>query len=52
MKESTRKQFLKIKQEYETYKELRKKLGLHSYNYVNIKEMRKKLLQSNLVQKK
>ncbi len=51
MKESTSKQYLKIKQEYEIYKELKKKLGLSSSNYINIKEMRKKLQQSNLVQK-
>ena len=51
MKESTRKQYLKIKQEYEIYKELKKKLGLPSSNYINIKEMSKKLQQSNLVKK-
>ena len=51
MKESTRKQYLKIKREYEIFKELKKKLGLSSSNYVNIKEMKKKLHQSNLVQK-
>ena len=51
MKESTRKQYLKIKREYEIFKEFKKKLGLSSSNYVNIKEMRKKLQQSNLVKK-
>jgi len=47
-----RKQYLKIKQEYEIYKEFREKLGLSNSNYINIKEMKKELLQSNLVQKK
>ena len=51
MKESIRIQYLKIKQEYEIYKEFKEKIGLSSSNYVNIKEMRKKLQQSNLVQK-
>ena len=46
------KQYLKIKQEYEIYKELKEKLGLSSTNYINIKEMKKNLQSSNLVQKK
>jgi len=43
MKESARKQYLEIKQEYEIYKELKKKLGLPSSNYIDMKEMSKKL---------
>ncbi len=51
MKKSMRKQYLKIKQEYESYKELKEKLGLSSSNFINIKEMKNNLQQSNLRQK-
>ena len=46
-----RRQYLKIKQEYEIYKELKEKLGLSSSNFINIKEMKKSLQQSNFGQK-
>ena len=47
-----RKQYLKIKQEYEIYKELREKLGLSSSNYTNIKEMKKNLQHQTWFKKK
>ncbi len=47
-----RKQYLKIKQENEIYKELKEKLGLSSSNFIKIKEMKKDLQQSNLGRKK
>ncbi len=46
-----RKQYLKIKQEHEIYKELRKKLGLSSSNYINIKEMKRNLQHQNWLKK-
>ncbi len=45
------KQYLKIKQEHEIYKELKEKLGWSSSNFINIKEMKKILQQSNLAKK-
>ncbi len=46
-----RRQYLKIKQEYENYKELKEKLDLSSSNFINIKEMKKNLQQSKLGRK-
>ncbi|KKL49472.1 hypothetical protein LCGC14_2315200 [marine sediment metagenome] len=51
MKELERTQYLKIKQEYKKYKELREKLGLSSSNIININVMKKKLQPSSLVKK-
>ncbi len=51
MKESMRRQYLRVKQEYESYKELRKKLGLSSSKYTNIKEMKKNLQHQNWFKK-
>ena len=52
MKKSALQQYSKIKREYETFKELKENLGLPSYNYTNIKEIRRKLTQTaNLVKK-
>lgn len=52
MKKSTLQEYSKIKREYEIFKELKENLGLSSSNYINIKEIRKKLLQTaNLVKK-
>ena len=51
MKESILEQYSKIKQEYKLFRELKRKLGLSSSNYLNIEEMEKKLTQSYLDEK-
>ena len=43
MKESILEEYSRIKQEYERYKNLKKKLGLKSYKYMNLNEMKTKL---------
>ena len=47
MKKSMLDEYLRIKQEYEVFKELRKKLGLASSPYLNIRNMHKNLNTSN-----
>ena len=43
MKESILEEYSRIKQEYQNYKNLRKKLGLKSQTYMNLNEMQIKL---------
>ena len=53
MKKSMVQEYSKIKREYEIYKELKENLGLPSSNYINIKGIRRNLLQpANFVKKK
>lgn len=50
MNETLINQYSRIKREFEIFKEMKEKLGLSRSNYVNLKDIKKKLQQSNIMQ--